>query len=362
MQQPRHNRKPRGRFNQKSTFILDNFNQWVKTLDKEKKCKKSKAELGQMRLALAAFINGLADLHRTSMKKSAGQSCCLRSIHDKIYIALRLCYELDLKSRNTPRKLIQEILVCEGNLYSIFSIFSLCHVTMEFPSFNINSFSLYPGLTASTFKDKVVPAFKYYCQCLIPTIDSEIYISDSIRLETFINRPIDESFITVSPLKAAAMMKDPQLVSMLLDFGADPSLRMGEDDSENSSPLGYIICYLNSYCALTKYSKFDGSIFKQALECFHFMTKVVTNIQIKENQLQWNQEDHCKNTIENIFTVHPLLASYINLDKFKQPSSLQQLSSTVIRKAIIKYSCDILHNSIEYLPIPQLLKRFLSLD
>lgn len=292
--------------------------------------------------------------------------------HLFLYKHLRLCFE-----KNSNDKVINEIIVeifkCEGNLQSIFSVLLPSHVIRNAYHINNNIHVLYPGLKAKVRRKGISEAFEFYLRCICLSTDLAPQTSGA---GCVLNREFDvgQSF---TPLLAATMRRDPELVLLLLRYGADPfHCAHGPDIASYCDPIENLIEGLNSI-TMFKNSEFSQET-KEALSdeesrgllCLEYFYRATPRIYVTESR-EFRPQEHCSDDEENqspgpgdkVYHLHPALAGCLDMTLLSGPRSLQHLSRCVVRRSL-QQRCvftSTLPDLICSLPLPKHVKRYVDL-
>lgn len=316
---------------------------------------------------LTSLIQRLCCIHRNEMISAVNYSKGCIENHHYLYIALRLCYELDLKFKTKVSMLLREIFLCEGSLQAIFSILP-GHLNCKM-EVNINTFTLYPG--DSNFDRS---AFEYFINSICPlSKDSRETKNCEFTPENIMNAPFGE-YQANTPLMTAIMLSDPQLVLLLLRHGADPFLCHRDDGNEyhRKSPVEYVIASLNIYSLLkdsqwarlqeTKKGNDDGE--RKSLNYLSLFKRAVLSLDIRQTsgKVSFPNEQRDVSTKGSFFEVHPRLAEILDVQALHTPPSLLHTCRYCIRKTLLRARSDSLPSAIQKLPIPRLVKSYVDLE
>ena len=291
--------------------------------------------------------------------------------HTFLYEHLRLCFEKNSNEKELINDIIVEIFKCEGNLQPIFSILLPSHVMRNAYHINNNIHVLYPGLKAKVRRKGLCEAFEYYLRFICQSSDLTSQASNA----GILNREFDvgQSF---TPLLAATMRRDPELVLLLLRHGADPfHCVQGSDIASYCDPIENLIEGLNSI-TMFKNSEFSQST-KEALSdeegrgmlCLEYFFRATHRICVTES-LEFRPQEHVEDE-ENlsptpggkVYHLHPGLARCLDMSLMSGPRSLQHQSRCLIRRSLQRkctFTCS-LPDLISSLPLPKHIKRYLDL-
>lgn len=292
--------------------------------------------------------------------------------HRFLYVNLRISFEKNSNDKELISNIIAEIFKCEGNLQSIFSVLLPGHVIRNMCHTNNNMHMLYPGLKAKFRRKGIVEAFEFYLRNICQS--SELGIQPSS--DGFIlNREFDvgQSF---TPLLAATMRRDPELVLLLLRYGADPlHCAQGSDIASCCDPIENLIEGLNSI-TMFKNSEFSQET-KEALSdeenrgmlCLEYFYRSTSHIYMAESrEFRPQEHDEDKESLDptasgKVYYLHPTLASCMDMTLLSGPRSLQHLSRCVIRRSLQERCAftSILPDLIFSLPLPKHIKSYLDL-
>ena len=326
------------------------------------------------RPGLISKIHHLLQVHSAQrMISHAHKKKCCQVLHKALWKAIRMCFELNIsESKLFPVKdLFLELLYCDGNLSSIFSILLTKHVTH--PAVNV----LYNNEEQENCK-----AFDYYLHH-ISTLQIEEFGESKGSPLDIINHEID-SISNCLPISAAVTKRDPSLVLSLLRHGADPlradrSLGTSPDDEIDLDPTEQLIDDLNGFVLFknTGFTDTTKAILateeKKAWACFSYFLRSAPSIFLSASSHiitgtdDGNEEDRYVEPNEpdsgrKTYHIHPLVATSLNMDHFKQTPKLMHICRCAIRQNIKQLNQHSLPSAIQQLPLPTVLKDYLDLQ
>ena len=356
-----------------NSLTLARFLHWSKYLSGKRRRQLRSSNAHVNKLVLTGFVHCLIRMHRQKCGTEENNTVCDKSvtrIHNSLYTALRMCFELNIRSSEVVSELIREIFQCEGSLHSIFSIMAISQTSPRgnpIPNVNnVHTILLYPGADNSRF-DEVKPALTYYLKNLIPLPSNEKgsnQILQKFLPSQILNDTINDGEI-VTPLMAATMRKEPDVVLTLLQYGADPLVLSGDEDSNAQNPIHYIINCLNSISVIKNYTwlqaqKDVASEEEKALEIFGYLSRAVLRIDVRETvTLELKTEDDDREP--QYYSAHPRLAEKIDLSEFRNPPHLHHICRYTIRQVINTAAKNTIPESIKLLPLPVPLQNYLDL-
>lgn len=323
------------------------------------------------RPGLISTIHDLLQVHSAQRMVNASnrrKSCNI--LHNALYKAIRMCFEQNIsESKLFPiRNLFLELLYCDGNLASIFSILSSGHVTH--PAVNI----LYNNQPEENLR-----AFEYYLHH-ISTIQTEEFGAQTGKPLDIINKETD-SISHSLPLSVALVKREPALVLSLLRHGADP-LRtihsLGNEDDPNH--VEQLIDDLNGFVLFqsTGFTETTRNILameeKKAWSCYSYFLRSVPSIVLSsESHITTNTDDNdndeaegkmsmqIEEPVRRTYQIHPLVAANLNMDYFMQTPKLMHICKCAIRRQIKEANKLSIPSAVHSLPLPATIKDYLDL-
>lgn len=325
------------------------------------------------RPGLISKIHHLLQVHsaqRIINKANNRKSCQI--LHIALFKAIRTCFEKNIsESKLFPIKnLFLELLQCEGNLSSIFSVLSSTHVTH--PAVNI----LYNSDSEENSR-----AFDYYLQH-ISTLEAEEFGVSTGKPLDIINQEINLVSHRL-PLSLALVKRDPALVLTLLRHGAEPlkSIR-GTADEEEPNHVEQLIDDLNGFVLFqnTGFTESTRNILaaeeKKVRTCFTYFLRSVPSIVLSSSShivtnTDGDGDDDEMEKVECVkvpaeperktYDIHPLVAATMNMSYFTETPKLMHVCRCAIRRQIKETNKLSLPFAIQCLPLPKVMKEYLDL-
>lgn len=312
-------------------------------------CKPGKPLRSQRDLfRLSCSVTEIIRCHRSRRERDL---VCVE--HHCLFSSLRLCFENKNGIRCSVTDLLNEILLCEGNLQSIFSILLPGHVIKS--NVNINIHTLYPRVSTRFLNKQAMGAFEFYLHNIC---ELKCTMKNGKRI-------IDSEFDNCgcfTPLIAACTRREPSLVLLLLKYGADPFCASVGDDSV-VDPIDTLISGLNSV-ALFKNSSIDKETQialnveeSKGMHCLQLIFRAVKNIPFSQTKHFETQIEEGDTEKKKEYNLHPRLAALIDTEKFSGVRDLQHLCRLTIRKRIGDNPA-----AVSCLPVPSVMKQYLDLQ
>lgn len=319
------------------------------------------------RPGLISKIHHLLQVHSAQrLINKTNKRKCSHILHTALFKAIRMCFEQNIsQSKLFPvRDLFLELLHCDGNLSSIFSILSSGHVTH--PAVNI----LYNNNAEENSK-----AFDYYLHHISTLVSEEFGDSMGKPLD-IINREIDDISHCL-PLSAAVVKRDPALVLSLLRHGADPlNTVLSPGTDEDPDHAEQLIDDLNGFVLFrnTGFTETTRNILameeRKAWTCFAYFLRSVPSIVLSSTShviTNIDNDEENEMTIKipvaerKTYNIHPLVASSLDMNCFTETPKLMHLCRCAIRRRIKEVNMLSLPSAIRSLPLPTALKEYLDL-
>lgn len=282
--------------------------------------------------------------------------------HESLYMSLRLCFEYEINEKELAQNLLQEMYICEGNLDTIFSILLPGHVIKTLSSVKRYTNLLYPGFMSKTMRKKIIESFNFYlrkvCETREKLTDGECDILD---------RPFEITELH-NPLSAAAVCREPEMVEVLLRYGANPFFRLGEEN--RFDPFESLIKGLNSIFIFNN-SNFNSETKdalteegRRGLVCLDTFLRGASSVSFDAsthiNTSENGDESDKKLVKKKSYGLNPKLADTFDYKHYMGVRSLQHLCRCSIRTALSKKSST-LPSAISSLPLPPSVKAYLDL-
>ncbi|KAK3581086.1 hypothetical protein CHS0354_033874 [Potamilus streckersoni] len=306
---------------------------------------------------LISYFHQIVSLHSAErIRKDLIGRACPHRLHIYLYKLLRFCFEERIQeSRLLPVSvLLQEIYKCEGNFQSIFSIVLTDHVLADV---NI----LYPGCAESNLSQSNLEACEYYLHH-ISLMQLDDFGEDN-RPHIILNQPVDNEG-KYTPLSAATVKRDPNLVLLLLRYGA--TFSCGVDTTLD--PMEQLVNDMNSLYLFrnTGFSEdtkrvltFEDSKVKKCLGYFRrAMRKIPFSISThlntifsnedEEKEIGYSKERNIRGGELKKYSLHPELAATLCIRCEPDPISLKHLCRCLIRECILGKLLDHLTSSCLY--------------
>ncbi|KAI4463952.1 ankyrin repeat and socs box protein 17 [Holotrichia oblita] len=275
-------------------------------------------------------IIGILRYHEDARSKNGGV-CLMGKYHDVLYVAIRLCYDWQLKDSQTIASLLDEIYSCE-NTFERILIGALFGTRAPH----------YIAGWKSDFENQEdnVRAMVYYLDHAM-TANLEYKYGPDRELTRYIDIPI-ESCGKLTSLKIAIQLGLPDKLHILLRFGALVTSRNDEDP---------IVVWL-----LDKLTEYTGCYPYNFVSCLQLLCRVLPNISPKINHVDHQLQRQIILEKYNDLINHGIMP----LNRCGVvPAELKHLSRCVIRKVLWE-NYD-LPNAIRKLPIPERLHKYLDL-
>lgn len=318
------------------------------------------------RPGLISKIHHLLQIHSAQrlINKTKNRKCC-HVLHKALHKAIRMCFEQNIsESKLFPvRDLFLELLYCDGNLSSIFSVLSSGHVTHTAVNILYNNDSEENG-----------KAFAYYLHH-ISILESEEFGASMGKPLDIINSEIDDISHCL-PLSAAVVKRDPALVLTLLRHGADPLNKIrSEGTDEDPDHAEQLIDDLNGFVLFqnTGFTETTRNILaieeRKVWTCFSYFLRTVPSIVLSSSShIITNTDDDEEEVTMKVpteerttYQIHPLVAASLNMNYFTETPKLMHLCRCAVRrhiKDVNKYS---LPSAIHSLPLPTVMKEYVDL-
>ncbi|KAL3860655.1 hypothetical protein ACJMK2_010749 [Sinanodonta woodiana] len=326
---------------------------------------------------LISYFHQIVSLHTAErIRKDLIGRTCPHRLHMYLYKLLRFCFEKRIQeSQLLPiSNLLKEIYKCEGNFQSIFSIILTGHMTLDALGMHADVNILYPGCAESSLSQRNLEACEYYLHH-ISLMQLDDFGEDN-RPHMLLNQPVDNEG-KYAPLLAATVKRDPNIVLLLLRYGA--TFPRGVDTKLD--PLEQLVNDMNSLY-LFRNTGFGEHIkrvltsedskvkqclcyFKRAVRNIHFTTSthlntIFCNEDEEEKEIRYSQNRNISGVETKKYSLHPELAATLGIRCEYDPVSLKHLCRCLIRECILRRTQS-LPLSIAKLPLPQLLKSYLDL-
>ncbi|XP_022914558.2 uncharacterized protein [Onthophagus taurus] len=251
-------------------------------------------------------------------RRENGNVCLMGKYHDILYIAIKLCYDWELKDTQMVATLLDAIFSCEHTFERIF-IGALFGTRAPF----------YIAGWKSDFRDQEenLRAVVYYLDHATNASLEYEYLIEKLR---FIDVPI-ESCGKMTPLKISIQLGLPDKMLILLRYGA--TINKNDDDD--------VLMWL-----INKLSEFKGRYPYNFVACLQILLRVLPRSFQKDDLI----EDYSELITHGV--VPPTRCGLI-------PAELKHLCRCVIRKRLWEnYE---LPGGIRKLPIPKILFRYLDI-
>ena len=342
------------------------------------KASRRTCESGSDRPGLISKIHHLLQVHSAQrlINKTNNRSSC-QILHIALFKAIRACFERNIsESKLFPIKnLFLELLYCEGNLSSIFSILSSSHVAH--PAVNI----LY-----NSNREENSRALDYYLQ-QISTLEVEEFGVNTGKPLDIINQELNMISHRL-PLSMALVKRDPALVLTLLRHGAEPlkSIYNTSDctieDEDEPNHVEQLVDDLNGFVIFqsTGFTESTRNILaaeeKKVRACLTYFLRSVPSIVLSSsNHVDTNMDgsddddetekvDRVKTPVEperQTYDIHPLVAATLNMGYFTETPKLTHLCRCAVRRQIKETNKLSIPLAIECLPLPKMVKEYLDL-
>lgn len=332
------------------------------------------------RSELISEIHHLLCMHRRQKDQDSIRDIkrkCPFRMHQALQKAIRLCFELRItESKLYPvGDLFQELIICSGNSSSLFGLLLQNNTLSCVKSTDI----LYPNHSGGGDNNK---AFEYYLDHAI-TIRDEVFEWNSGHPLDIVNHVIEPHY-GLTPLIAAVQLRDPQIVLTLLRYGADPFLKLDENEEERGlDPLEILFDDLNGLYLFKKTGFSESTKHKliteeaKGLQCLSYMRRAVLEIPViyskhivtctedAETDEEERIKAHTYVKLKKQYSIHSGIAEeLLNIDVFKPTVSLQHACRCAIRHQLRLNQdrrASSLPKMINTLPLPPLLKAYVDL-
>lgn len=330
------------------------FFKWGKSIEARLRSKMDTPKGSEF--VLTCFAKDLCHIHKneTSLKKNA--HWC--HDHHYLYVALRLCFVLNISIKAIVSALLREIYLCEGSLDAIFSIIPSTNSHTDL-TVNRNKFTVYPGR-----RKYEKSAFQYFVKSICPLEKDTREYEDNVFIpDNVLNKPLN-NLSGDTPLLAAVIQCNLSMVLLLLRHGANPFVcKWGEVFSPlKICPVNYVLRMLNMMMWLHDRS---GVKVKMQMEfcylCLSFFARAVYALDIRKSSGKISTTI-VHGTKHVLFEVHPKLAQLLDLDKKSWCTPpLTHVCRYNIRCALQKAKKHNLPDAIKKLPVPQVIQDYLDL-
>ena len=324
---------------------------------------------------LISKIHHLLHIHRSQRKRNLlHNSKCSSKLHRALQKVIRLCLVQNIgESQLYPvGNLFLELFECSGNSTAIFSILldgmTVTHCASR--DFTI----LYP---TESSREENKEAFEYYlkhlCHC-------DRTAHGSLTAD-FLNQEI-EPFTCMSPLSAAVQKRDPEIILILLRYGADPFLALGDPlfDERVRDPTEQLVDDLNGLYLFkntgfneeTKSKLAEEEI--KVLKCLNYIRRSVKRIPLTSSNhivTSVEQDDSSEiqtddeKSVEKAYNLHPQILENFQASHLNGLASLQQLCRCAVRATLQSRQSNSMFSipkCISFLPLPNQLKNYLDLQ